>query len=101
MHHLGPDLAFEAPRGLLCAMPGVELLEYEKNRKNQVCCGAGGGTRTRHPELAIAIAKEKISAADRMDAGILASVCPFCRRNLAPHQGQHEPYTDRSVRTAR
>ena len=62
-------------------MPGVELLEYEKNRKNQVCCGAGGGTRTRHPELAIAIAKEKISAADRMDAGILASVCPFCRRN--------------------
>lgn len=82
VHHLGPDLAFEAPRDLLRAMPGVELLEYEKNRKNQVCCGAGGGTRTRHPELAIAIAKEKISAADRMDAGILASVCPFCRKNL-------------------
>lgn len=82
VHELGRDLAFEAPRDVLSVLPGITLREYDKNRKDQVCCGAGGGTKARHPELAIAIAKEKISTADRMQAEIIASGCPFCRRNL-------------------
>jgi len=82
MHELGRDLAFEAPRDVLSAIPGFEVVEFAKNREYQVCCGAGGGIKARDSDLAIAIAKEKVTAAERLHAEILASTCPFCRRNL-------------------
>jgi heterodisulfide reductase subunit D len=82
MHHLGGDLVFEAPREVISAIPGTGLVEFEKNRKHQVCCGAGGGIKARDPDLATAIAREKIAAADRSGADLLVSTCPFCRRNF-------------------
>ena len=31
------------PRDVLGAVPGLDLVEMEKNGKNTFCCGAGGG----------------------------------------------------------
>lgn len=82
MKRLGRDRVFEAPRDILTSIPGLELSEFPENREFSVCCGAGGGVKTGDPGLAATIAHEKIAALDRMGAGILASTCPFCRRNL-------------------
>jgi Fe-S oxidoreductase/predicted DNA-binding transcriptional regulator YafY len=34
---------FDAPRELLKAIPGVQLVEMTHNRENSLCCGGGGG----------------------------------------------------------
>ncbi len=82
MHRLGRDWVFEAPREVLAAIPGLEVVEFARNREHQVCCGAGGGVKAGDPDLALRIAREKVAAVDGMDAAIIASTCPFCRRNL-------------------
>ena len=34
---------FDEPREVLASIPGLELLEFERSRKNSLCCGGGGG----------------------------------------------------------
>jgi heterodisulfide reductase subunit D len=82
VHHLGKEWVFEAPREIIRAIPGLELVEFPENRELGVCCGAGGGVKTGHPDLSQKIAGEKIDSLSRTGADILASTCPFCKRNL-------------------
>jgi heterodisulfide reductase subunit D len=82
LHHLGRDWVFEAPREVLSAIPGLEQVEFPKNREFQVCCGAGGGIKVGDPDLASLIAHEKLDAVHRIGADILTSTCPFCKKNL-------------------
>lgn len=82
MHRLGRDWVFEAPREVLAAVPGLVVVEFAQNREHQVCCGAGGGVKAGDPGLALRIATEKLAEAGGLQAGIIASTCPFCRRNL-------------------
>jgi heterodisulfide reductase subunit D len=82
VHHLGKEWVFEAPREIIRAIPDLELVEFPENRELGVCCGAGGGVKTGHPDLSQKIAGEKIDSVSRIGADILASTCPFCKRNL-------------------
>ncbi len=63
-------------------MLGVKLVEMERNRHDQRCCGAGGGVKAGLPDLAVSIAKNRMNDARATGADILISTCPFCRRNL-------------------
>ncbi|MDO9549876.1 MAG: heterodisulfide reductase-related iron-sulfur binding cluster [Methanoregula sp.] len=82
IRYLGRDRVFEAPREVLLSIPGLELVEFPENREFQICCGAGGGVKAGDPGLAGTIAQEKLDRIRRLDADIVASTCPFCRRNL-------------------
>jgi len=64
------------------SMPGLKFVEMERNRNEQRCCGAGGGVKAGLPDLALAIAKDRMNDARATGAQVLISTCPFCRRNL-------------------
>jgi heterodisulfide reductase subunit D len=81
--HLGRHVGvFEGPRKVLQSMPGVKFVEMERNRDLQRCCGAGGGVKAGIPDLALEVASGRVKDAIDVKADILASACPFCRRNL-------------------
>ena len=66
----------EEPRIILNSIENVELIEMEFNRKNSLCCGAGGGTYSIFKENSDHSAK---SIFDNMRKGkILLTACPFC-----------------------
>ncbi|MHA1749621.1 MAG: (Fe-S)-binding protein [Promethearchaeota archaeon] len=81
--HLGRHMdLYEIPRDVLSKIPGIELVEMKRNRKNAWCCGAGGGVKSQFPELALDISKERIQEAIDTSAKILTTSCPFCVGNL-------------------
>ncbi|MBS7247441.1 MAG: (Fe-S)-binding protein [Candidatus Jordarchaeales archaeon] len=81
--HLGRHCNFyDPPRELIKLIPGVELVEMEKNRSEANCCGGGGGLFTLNPELAVRIAERRVKEAEATGSKYLITVCPLCRTNL-------------------
>jgi len=71
---------FEEPRELLKAIPGLDLIEFPKNRENAQCCG--GPLLGSYPELARKIAAQRVQEAIDLGAEILVVACPTCLLNL-------------------
>lgn len=81
--HLGRHMdLYDIPREVIMKLPGVELVEMKRNRKNAWCCGAGGGVKSQFAELAVEISKERIREAINSCADILTTSCPFCIGNF-------------------
>ncbi len=82
--HLGRHMGvYDAPREVLTALPGVELVERLATGKNTICCGAGGGMRIfESGTLAARIGEAAIESAAATGAEALVSACPFCEMNL-------------------
>ena len=77
--HLGRHSGiYEVPRDILKSIPGLELVEMARNRRNARCCGAGGGVRAGFPELSDKMADARLSEAEETGAEVLTSACPFC-----------------------
>ncbi|NHI93292.1 MAG: (Fe-S)-binding protein [Candidatus Lokiarchaeota archaeon] len=73
---------YEPPRNVLMQIPGIQLIEMERNREYAYCCGAGGGVKAQFPEFAINTSKRRIEEAIATNAETLVSCCPFCKTNL-------------------
>ncbi len=73
---------YDPPREILRSIPGVELVEMERNREYSWCCGAGGGVREAYPEFSTWTAGERIAEARATGAEALVSACPWCERNF-------------------
>jgi heterodisulfide reductase subunit D len=87
--HLGRHMEiYEAPREFIEKIPGVKLVEMERNRRVAYCCGAGGGLRGAFPDISLSIARERVEEAQRTGSQILTSACPFCKLNLKDAVGQ-------------
>jgi len=65
-------------RDVLGAVPGIELLEMEKNGKQTFCCGAGGGRMWMEEGRGTRINAERTRQALATGAGAVATACPFC-----------------------
>jgi heterodisulfide reductase subunit D len=89
--HLGKEMnIYDAPREVLKAIPGVELVEMETIREAAMCCGAGGGLRSYDSDLAKKIAGDRIKSAESTGAEVIATSCPFCVTNLEAGRKQEK-----------
>ncbi len=72
---------YEAPRKLLEAIPGVELVEMPRNRENGYCCGGGGGGMWMDSfsgqHIKMRLSDKRAMEAASTGANILAVACPF------------------------
>ena len=73
---------YDAPRNILKAIPGIELVEMERIREFAWCCGAGGGCRETYPEFSRFTAGERLDEAQSTGAEAIVSACPWCERNF-------------------
>jgi len=73
---------YDTPRNILKSIPGIELIEMERNREYAWCCGAGAGVRERYPEFSAWTASERIEEAKSTGAEAIVTACGWCERNF-------------------
>jgi len=73
--HLG---MYEEPRDLLKAIPGLELAEMPSNRKDALCCGAGGGVYFTCQRMANQAVVARLEQAVQTEAEQIITSCPNC-----------------------
>lgn len=82
--HLGRGCGvYEAPRRLLRAVPGLQVVEMERNRRWSWCCGGGGGVPEADPELAQFTAADRIGEAKNTGAELVLTSSALCQRSFA------------------
>lgn len=82
--HLGRGAGvYEDPRGILRAIPGVELIEMARNRRWAWCCGGGGGVPEADPELAHWSAADRMREAAASGAQLMLTSSALCQRSFA------------------
>jgi len=65
-------------RAVLGAVPGLELVEMDKNGRSTFCCGAGGGRMWMEEKRGTRINAERTRQALATGADAVATACPFC-----------------------
>lgn len=69
---------YDAPREILEAIPGITLIEMERNREDSFCCGGGGGRMWMEQLPGEPAAVQRAKEAAGVDPNTLATACPFC-----------------------
>jgi Fe-S oxidoreductase len=73
---------YEDPRQVINAIPGIELVEMDRNRKDGYCCGAGCLVKMHDNDLAVKTGTERLHEANATGAEAIISACPACQTNL-------------------
>ncbi|WP_419882420.1 (Fe-S)-binding protein [Peribacillus sp. B-H-3] len=69
---------YDAPRDILKSIPGVKLVEMERNREKGMCCGAGGGLMWMEEETGNRINVARTEQALQVNPSVISSGCPYC-----------------------
>ncbi|WP_245578149.1 (Fe-S)-binding protein [Alicyclobacillus herbarius] len=72
---------YDPPRYILESIPGVRLVEMERNRQNSMCCGAGGGGMFKE-ESGTRINVMRAEQALKTGATVVGTACPYCMTML-------------------
>lgn len=84
---------YESPRKALSNIPGVELQEMTLNKRQSMCCGAGGGRMWMEEHAGKRVNVERIDQALDTSPEVVAVACPFCMTMLddgLKHRGADE-----------
>jgi Fe-S oxidoreductase len=74
---------YEAPRAILRAIPGLELVELDKNRAEAMCCGGGGLVGACDKDFSLTQAERKILEVLGKQPDLLVTSCPACFDTLS------------------
>lgn len=69
---------YELPRDILKSIPGVEIVEMERNRQTGMCCGAGGGMMWMEETEGKRVNIERTEQALAVNPTMISSGCPYC-----------------------
>ncbi len=74
---------FDEPRFIIQSLPGVELVEMDRNRERSLCCEGGGGRMwAEGTNIEERLAFQRVHEAAETGADVLAVACPFCLLTL-------------------
>lgn len=74
---------YDAPRDILRAIPGVTLVEMERNRETGMCCGAGGGLMWMEESAGTRINVARTEQALAVRPSVISAGCPYCLTMLS------------------
>ncbi len=69
---------YDEPRSLISAVTDGNLIEMKRNKKDSLCCGAGGGRLWMETKPEWRFSDLRIIEACETGAPILATACPYC-----------------------
>jgi Fe-S oxidoreductase len=73
---------YDPPRNILKGIPGIEVVEMERNRSNAWCEGSCGGTALAFPDFAMWAAGERIEEAQASGAEAIVTASPDAKELL-------------------
>jgi len=82
-HFTKTSKKFGEPRKIIESIPGIELLEFSKNKDKGYCCGAPGGIRLLFRDIANSVAMMIIEEAIDLGVSRIVTACPLCMYQLA------------------
>ncbi|WKA57904.1 (Fe-S)-binding protein [Planococcus shenhongbingii] len=74
---------YDAPREILKAIEGVELVEMVRNRQDGMCCGAGGGLMWMEEDAGHRVNVARTEQALEVNPTMISSGCPYCLTMLS------------------
>ncbi|WP_209123395.1 (Fe-S)-binding protein [Alkalihalobacillus sp. BA299] len=74
---------YSPPREILEAIPGVKVVEMERNREKGMCCGAGGGMMWMEEHSGERINVARTEQALEVNPSVIGSGCPYCLTMLS------------------
>ena len=69
---------YDAPRGLLNAIPGIEVRELGRSGESSLCCAGGGGRIWAEVPMGERFGELRVLDAVATGAEVLATSCPYC-----------------------
>lgn len=70
------------PRELIRTVPGLKLVEMERNMENSLCCGGGGGRMWVDFDETVRLSEMRVQEALDTGSQVLVTACPFCLINF-------------------
>jgi Fe-S oxidoreductase len=81
--HLGRGCGvYAAPRNILRAIPGLQLIEMARSERWAWCCGGGGGAPEADPEMAQWNAADRMREATETGAELVLTSSALCQRSF-------------------